>query len=90
MEWRFADIRCKEVINVCDGARLGFVCDIIVEMPQGCIVALVVPGPCRCFGLLGRSCDYVIPWPSVRRIGDDIILVEVVLEAIRRDRAGFF
>ena len=25
MNCRFADFRCKEVINICDGCRLGFV-----------------------------------------------------------------
>ena len=66
-----------EVICVNDGARLGFICDVKVEVPEGCIVAIVVPGPCRFLGLMGRRDDYVIPWNCIRRIGPDIVLVDV-------------
>ena len=37
---------------------------------------MVVPGRRRLFGLLGREEDRYIPWSSVRRFGEDIILVE--------------
>jgi len=74
---KFTDLRCKEVICVNDGARLGFVCDVVVELPEGRVVAIVVPGPCRYLGLFGRQDDYVIPWGCIRRIGSDIILVDI-------------
>ena len=77
MSCRFTELRCKEVICLADGARLGFVCDVVVEVPEGCVVAIVVPGPCRFLGLWGRKDDYVIPWNCIRRIGPDIILVDV-------------
>lgn len=89
MQQKFKDLRCKEVINVCDGVRLGYVCDVLVELPLGHLAAIIVPGPGRCWGLLGRECDYLIPWPSIRRIGDDIILVDVVLDHIRCPRGKF-
>ena len=74
---RFSDLRCKEIINIASGQRLGFVCDADVEMPAGMIKALIVPGPCRILGLFGRTDDYVIPWECIRRIGQDLILIEV-------------
>lgn len=83
MQQKFTDLRCKEVINIADGCRLGFVCDVEVELPVGKIVTIIVPGPSRFFGLFGRECDYCIPWPCIKRIGEDIILVDVVLEHIR-------
>lgn len=83
---RVTDLRCKEVINVCDGLRLGFVTDVEVKLPEGQIVALVVPGPCRFFGLFGRKDDFVIPWACIRRIGDDIILVEIEPDKCRVPR----
>jgi len=76
MGMRITDLRCKEVINVCDGLRLGFVSDVEVSIPDGQVVALVVPGPCRILGIAGRKDDYVIPWCCIRRMGEDIILVE--------------
>jgi len=77
MGMRITDLRCKEVINVCDGLRLGFVSDVEVSIPDGQVVALVVPGPCRVLGIAGRKDDYVIPWCCIRRMGEDIILVEL-------------
>ena len=73
----FTDLCCKEVICVRDGRRLGFVSDARVDIPEGHVLALIVPGPCKCFGLLGRKEDYVIPWHCIRRIGPDIVLVDI-------------
>ena len=73
----FTDLCCKEVICVRDGRRLGFVSDARVEVPEGHVLALIVPGPCRLFGLFGRKDDYVIPWHCIRRIGPDIVLVDI-------------
>ena len=73
---RFTRLKCKEVVNVCDGARLGFVCDLELDVCTGQVVSLVVPGTGNCFGLLGAPEEFVIPWACIRRIGDDIILVE--------------
>ena len=76
MQCRVRDLRCKEVINICDGCRLGYVGDVEVCCPEGQVVAIVVYGPFRFFGLFGRGEEYYIPWECIQRIGDDIILVE--------------
>lgn len=84
MKNRFSDLRCKEVVNVTDGCRLGYVNDLEIELENGRVLAIIVPGPCRFFGLFGREVDYVIPWPCIRRIGSDIILVDVIVQDIRK------
>ncbi len=76
MQCRIGDLRYKEVINVNTGLRLGFVSDGIFDSASGRMTALVVPGAYKVLGLFGRSDDYIIPWNAIRRIGDDIILVE--------------
>ena len=76
MHCRIVDIRGKEVIDICTGIRLGFPIDVEVDVVSGRMVAIIVPGPCRYFGLFGREDDIIIPWDCIRRIGDDIILVE--------------
>ena len=57
---RFSCLRRKEVVNVCDGCRLGYVGDLEIKYPEGEIKAIVVFGPCRFFGLFGRGEDYYI------------------------------
>lgn len=86
MQCRIADLRCKEVINVCTGCRLGFVCDVMVNTVTGQLVAIVVPGECRFLGIFGRGDDYVIPWDCIRKISDDLILIEVRGEFRREKR----
>ena len=73
---RFSSLRDREVIHVCEGARLGYPSDLGLDTDTGRVVTLVIPGPCRFFGLFGREYDYVVPWPCIRRIGEDIILVD--------------
>ena len=90
---KFTDLHCKEVICISDGRRLGFVCDARVELPEGNIVAIIVPGPAKLYGVLGRRDDYVIPWNCICRIGPDIILVDIKPDQCRIPRPrlnGFF
>ena len=77
MSTKFTDLHCKEVICVSDGRRLGYVSDARIDLADGQIVAIIVPGPCRYLGLFGRKDDYCIPWHCIRRIGPDIILVDI-------------
>lgn len=77
MALKFTQIQCKEVICIDDGRRLGFIEDVEVEMPEGKICALIVPGPCKYLGLWGRRDCFCIPWHCVRKIGPDIVLVDV-------------
>ena len=83
---RFSELRCREVINLSDGARLGFVSDLQLEAETGRILSLIVPCPGRLFGIFVSNHDYVIPWPCIRRIGGDLILVDAVLDECRRSR----
>ena len=76
MECRVSELRYKEIINVSDGSRYGWVGDVGGDLDSGQVRALVVPGRLRLFGLLGREEDRVFPWEAVRRFGADTILVE--------------
>ena len=74
---RFTELTCKEVICLCDGRRLGFISDVSIDPCDGKIIAIIVPAPCRFFGVLGRGDDFVIPWQCIKRIGPDIVLVDI-------------
>lgn len=74
---RLSELKQKEVINICDCRRLGFVGDVDFDIYTGRMLAIIVPGPGCFWGFLGRESEYVIPWCDIRQIGDDIILVEL-------------
>jgi len=91
-----SDLRAKEIINLNSGQRMGFVYDVEISLPEGRVLALIVPGPARFFGLFGRDEDVVIPWDKITKIGADIILVDMEGEPRRHRRErgrrmrGFF
>ena len=68
MRCRFADLRCKEVINIHNGFRLGFVYDMIIDVVTGHMAAILIPGPCKFFGAFGREDDYLIPWECIKKL----------------------
>jgi len=70
------DLRQKEIVNINDGARFGFVSDLDIDTEEGRILALIVPGPGRVLGVFGRDQEYRIPWAKIHKIGEDIILVD--------------
>ena len=74
---RICELKQKEVINVCNGQKLGYVVDVDFNFDTGCIVALIVPGPCKLWGILGREQEYIIPFCCIQNVGPDVILVEI-------------
>ena len=68
------DFREKEVINVCDGKRLGCVSEVEFNVCDGRLTAIVVPVEGGFLGFGGKE-RIVIPWEKIERIGEDVILV---------------
>jgi len=81
---RASEFRQKEVINIADGRRLGFVSDVEVNLEDGRIEAIIIPGGGRFFGFIGKDNEYVIPWERVKKVGEDIILVDMDERFIRK------
>jgi YlmC/YmxH family sporulation protein len=72
---RITELHNKEVINVCDGTRLGCVDDVEVDTHTAQLCAIVLHGRPKCLGLLGCEEDMVIPWKEIEVIGEETILV---------------
>ena len=50
MKCTLAELRYKEVIDIVDGSRYGFVGDVELDMESGTVKAIVIPGRLRWFG----------------------------------------
>ncbi len=70
------DIRNKEVINIYDGRSLGFVEDVELNLEKGTIEAIIIPAERGFMGFFPKGEDLVIRWRDIKRIGDDVILVD--------------
>ena len=72
------DFKHKEVINICDGKRLGYVQDVCADLETGKITSIIVPGRTnKLMNLFSNVNDIIIPWERIKCISEDLILVEI-------------
>lgn len=75
MKCTLSEMRNKEVINIKNGARLGYVDDVEFETETASVKSFIVYGRTRFFGFLGREDDLVISCDEIEVIGIDTILI---------------
>ena len=77
---RLMELGQKEIVNLNNGARLGIIADsdILIDEESGKIISLLVPERRFSFKMLGlESSGFEIPWSSIRKIGYDMIIIEL-------------
>ncbi len=76
---RLSDLSGKEVINLSDGSRLGLIeqCELIFDYKSGCIDTILVPNRNSMFSFFNESRPITIPWQAIKRIGDEVIIVDL-------------
>ena len=81
------ELREKAVINLTDGAQLGYACDFELDICDGKILSIIIPGERGFFGGC-RSEDIIIPWCKIECFGEDTILVKLAPQeyCFSRDR----
>ena len=78
MQDKGLDFKHKEVVNITDGKRLGYVQDVCADLDSGRITSIIVPGGTnKLMSLFSNTNDIVIPWEKIRCISEDLILVEI-------------
>lgn len=77
MQDKGLDFKHKEVVNISNGKRLGFVQDVCADLETGMITSIIVPGTNKLLNIFSQGNDIVIPWQNIKCIGDDLILVEI-------------
>ena len=74
------DFKRKEVINIRNAKRLGYVQDVCADLESGTITSIIVPGEKKIKAMFSNSNDIVIPWKDIKTMGDDLILVDINME----------
>ncbi len=77
MQDKGLDFKHKEVINIANGKRLGYVQDVCADLETGTITSIIVPGNNKVLNIFSSSNELTIPWQKIKCIGEDIILVEI-------------
>lgn len=66
----------KEVIDISTGERLGYIDDVQLNLDTSEVIALIIYGREKLFGLLGKENDIVIPCHEISVVGDDVMLIK--------------
>lgn len=74
---RYKDISGKEIVNVNKGSRLGILgqTDLEINEKTGKIESFVIPNY-KWFGLKKEGEEMKIRWESIRKIGEDMIIID--------------
>lgn len=74
---KLSDIREKEVINIYNGQRLGYVTDFEIDLDKGIVTGIILPGENKVMSFFSKTNDILVDWKKIIKIGSDIILVNL-------------
>lgn len=80
------ELRAKEVVNLCGGEKLGFICDFEIDADDGRIISIIIP--CGDGKLFGKREEFIIPWRCIECIGEDTVLVKIQQNELCRCECG--
>jgi YlmC/YmxH family sporulation protein len=75
---RLSDLIGKDIINLQDGGRLGAIADsdLIVQVETGKIESMVLPERSGFWSLWDKDV-LVVPWSCVKKIGSEVVIVDL-------------
>lgn len=74
---RAYDLKQREVINIVNAERLGYIYDVDIDFESGKIRSVIIPNRRGIFGRFSKRNDYIIPWDNIVAVGHEIVLVKV-------------
>jgi YlmC/YmxH family sporulation protein len=77
LECTLKELKGKEVINIYNGERLGYIDDIRLSTEDHSIKAFIIYGREKLFGILGKQSDISINCNQIHLVGEETILVSV-------------
>lgn len=74
---KLSDIKDKEVINLFNGERLGYIYDFEIDLEKGSLIGIILPGEGKVMSFFTKTNDILINWNKIIKIGTDTILVNL-------------
>lgn len=74
---KLSDLKDKDVINLHNGTRLGYIYDFEVNVEKGFLESIIIPGDNKMISFFSKTSDLIIPWNKIIKIGADAILVNI-------------
>lgn len=73
---RTSDFRQKEVINIRNAEKLGYIRDVDINFETGKVDAVIVPKRTGIFKIFSTEKEYEILWSDIVKIGREVVLVD--------------
>lgn len=74
---RISEMQAKEIVNLNNGKRLGYMNDLRLNLGTGRIEAIIVSPTRKVSNIFMREPEIVVMWDHIVKIGSDVILVRV-------------
>ena len=68
MQDKGLDFKHKEVINITNGKRLGYVQDVCADLETGTITSIIVPGSNKLFNFFSSNNEIEIPCINITKV----------------------
>lgn len=77
MLFKISELGLRDTVNIVDGAKMGVVKDVHIDLETGKVLALVLSSGKKYFGLFAAGQDVEVPWEKIKKIGVHTVLVEI-------------
>lgn len=76
---KLSNLAGKEIINLYDGARLGMIgeSDLLIDTQSGRVESIIIPTSGTLINLFNRQKELIIPWRAIKKVGNEVIIVEL-------------
>ena len=74
---RLSDLQSKNLVNMSDGKNIGNIIDVKIDERTWNIASLIIEGRGTVFSFLNKDMDLEVSWNDIKKIGEDVILVNI-------------
>ena len=72
---RLSDLQNKDIVNMKDGKKIGNIIDVIIDN-NGNMESLIVQKS-KFINMFSSSNEFEVKWNQIKKIGEDVVLVDV-------------
>lgn len=72
---RLSELQNKDIVNINNGSKIGKIIDVLINI-DGNMEALIVQKN-KIINVFSNNGEFEIKWNQIKKIGDDVILVNL-------------
>ncbi len=74
---KLSELQKKDIVNVNNGKRIGSIIDININL-DGQMDGIIIEKSSFFFSLFSSKNEFIIKWEQIKKIGEDVILVDII------------